>query len=147
MKVVIMGCGRVGARVASILDHNGHDVTVIDTNPRAFQRLSADYGGDTVIGTGIDEDVLRAAGIDHATAFVAVTNGDNRNIMAAQVARTVFDVPEVLCRIYDPVREDTYRRLGLTTVCPTTTISALILDHVISADEAYRPRTPGPQES
>ena len=139
MKVVIMGCGRVGARVASILDHNGHDVTVIDTNARAFQRLSADYQGDTIIGTGIDEDVLRAAGIDVAAAFVAVTNGDNRNIMSSQVARMVFNVPEVLCRIYDPVREDTYRRLGLTTVCPTTTISALILDHVISADEATRP--------
>ena len=141
MKVVIMGCGRVGARVASILDHNGHDVTVIDTSPIAFRRLSSDYGGDTIIGTGIDEDVLRSAGIEDATAFVAVTNGDNRNIMASQVARIVFEVPEVLCRIYDPVREDTYRRLGLTTVCPTTTISAQILDHVIGADEATRPRT------
>ncbi len=141
MKIVIMGCGRVGARVASILDHNGHDVTVIDTNPVAFQRLSSDFGGDSIIGTGIDEDVLRSGGIEEATAFVAVTNGDNRNIMAAQVARMVFQVPEVLCRIYDPVREDTYRRLGLTTVCPTTTISAQILDHVIGAGEQFRERT------
>ncbi len=131
MRIVIMGCGRVGARVASILDHNGHDVAVIDTDARAFRRLANDFRGDTVIGTGIDEDVLRSAGIEDATAFVAVTNGDNRNIMAAQVARSIFDVPEVVCRIYDPVREDTYRRLGLITVCPTTTVSALILDHVI----------------
>ena len=131
-----MGCGRVGARISSILDHNGHDVSVIDTNSRAFRRLAGDFKGDTLIGTGIDEDVLRAAGIERATAFVAVTNGDNRNIMAAQVARLVFNVPEVVCRIYDPVREDTYRRLGFTTVCPTTTISAQILDHVIGAAEA-----------
>jgi trk system potassium uptake protein TrkA len=136
MKVVIMGCGRVGARIASILDHNGHDVSVIDTDPRAFRRLAPDFGGQTIIGTGIDEDVLRSAGIEEATAFIAVTNGDNRNIMAAQVARHVFNVPEVICRIYDPVREDTYRRLGLTTVCPTTTISAIILDHVIGAGES-----------
>jgi trk system potassium uptake protein len=136
MKVVIMGCGRVGSRIASVLDHNGHDVTVIDTDSRAFRRLANDFRGNTVIGTGIDEDVLRTAGIEDASAFIAVTNGDNRNIMAAQVARNVFDVPEVVCRIYDPVREDTYRRLGLTTVCPTTTISALVLDHVIHAEES-----------
>ena len=130
-----MGCGRVGARIASILDHNGHDVAVVDTDARAFRRLPNDFRGNTVIGTGIDEDVLRSAGIEGASAFVAVTNGDNRNIMAAQVARLMFNVPEVICRIYDPVREDTYRRLGLATVCPTTTISALILDHVIGAGD------------
>ncbi len=135
MKVVVMGCGRVGARIASILDHNGHDVAVVDTDARAFRRLPNDFRGNTVIGTGIDEDVLRSAGIEGASAFVAVTNGDNRNIMAAQVARLMFQVPEVICRIYDPVREDTYRRLGLTTVCPTTTISAIILDHVIGAGD------------
>ena len=145
MKVVVMGCGRVGARIATVLDHNGHDVSVIDTDARAFRRLSKDFKGDTVIGTGIDEDVLRGAGIERATAFVAVTNGDNRNIMAAQVARLIFDVPEVVCRIYDPVREDTYRRLGLTTVCPTTTVSALILDHVIAAEQAQSDTSPLPR--
>ncbi|MCA9860299.1 MAG: TrkA family potassium uptake protein [Thermomicrobiales bacterium] len=133
MKVVIMGCGRVGARVAAVLDHNGHEVTVIDINSRAFRRLPDEFHGRTLIGTGIDEDVLKRAGITDAAAFIAVTNGDNRNIMAAQVARNIFAVPEVICRIYDPVREDTYRRLGLTTVCPTTVISAQILDHVMSA--------------
>jgi len=133
LKVVIMGCGRVGARIAAVLDHNGHQVTVIDINSRAFRRLPEEFRGRTLIGTGIDEDVLRRAGIGEAAAFVAVTNGDNRNIMAAQVARSIFSVPEVICRIYDPVREDTYRRLGLTTVCPTTIISAQILDYVMSA--------------
>lgn len=136
MNVVIMGCGRVGARVAANLTNNGHQVSVIDTESRAFSRLPTDFRGETIIGTGIDEDVLRSAGIESAQAFIAVTNGDNRNIMAAQVARMVFEVPEVICRIYDPVREDTYRRLGLTTVCPTTTVSAMILDHVIGASES-----------
>lgn len=133
MKIVIMGCGRVGARVAVLLDHAGHRVSVIDVESRAFRRLPNDFRGDTIIGTGIDEDILRTAGIEEADAFVAVTNGDNRNIMAAQVARHVFDVPEVVCRIYDPVREDTYRRLGLTTVCPTTSIAAQVLEHIFAS--------------
>lgn len=140
MNVVVMGCGRVGSRVASILDHNGHSVAVIDTNPTAFHRLSDEFTGDTIIGTAIDEDVLRSAGIEEADAFVAVTNGDNRNIMAAQVARAIFNVPTVITRIYDPVREDTYRRLGLSTVCPTTTISAQILDQIIGVGEFPRSR-------
>jgi trk system potassium uptake protein TrkA len=135
VRIVIVGCGRVGARIASILDHNGHEVAVVDSDAHAFRKLSPSFGGETVIGTGIDEDVLRSAGIEDAHAFVAVTNEDNRNIMAAQVARLIFDVPEVVVRIYDPIREDTYRRLGLTTVCPTTTVSALILDHVINSFE------------
>lgn len=135
MNVVIMGCGRVGARVATLLENAGNTVTVIDVDSRAFRRLPATFAGETVIGTGIDEDVLRKAGIEEADAFIAVTNGDNRNIMAAQVARLIFQVPEVVCRIYDPVREDTYRRLGLTTVCPTTTMSAIILDNVMRAGD------------
>ncbi len=135
MRVVIMGCGRVGARVAVLLDHAGHDVAVIDLEARAFRRLPQDFKGASIVGTGIDEDVLRAAGIEDADAFVALTNGDNRNIMAAQVARHVFQVPEVVCRIYDPVREDAYRRMGLTTVCPTTTIAAQVLEYVLSAVE------------
>jgi len=135
VKVVVMGCGRVGARVATVLDKNGHQVTVIDMVSRAFRRLPADFKGQTIIGTGIDEDTLRAAGIEEASAFVAATNGDNRNIMASQVVQKIFRVPKVVCRIYDPVREETYRRLGLSTVCPTTLISAHILDQVMSATD------------
>lgn len=134
MKAVIMGCGRVGARVATLLDNTGNSVSVIDTNSAAFNRLQPTFSGETIIGTGIDEDVLRRAGIENADVFIAVTNGDNRNIMASQVAQLIFEVPEVICRIYDPVREETYRRLGLTTVCPTTTISAIILDHVMRSN-------------
>jgi len=140
MKVVIMGCSRSGARVASSLDHNGHDVTVIDTNPAAFLRLTNEFAGNTIIGTGIDEDVLRSADIERADAFIAITNSDNRNIMAAQVAQRIFRVPEVIARIYDPVREDTYRRLGITTVCPTTMVSAQIMDYVIGTIDPLRQR-------
>ncbi len=143
MNAVIMGCGRVGARVASLLDNTGNAVTVVDTDNRAFRRLPAGFRGETIIGTGIDEDVLRRAGIETADVFIAVTNGDNRNIMAAQVARLIFDVPEVICRIYDPVREDTYRRLGLSTVCPTTTISAIILDQAMRTVSDGQPSRSG----
>lgn len=133
MKVVIMGCGRVGARVATLLDQDGNDVTVIDRLSASFERLPKEYGGNTVIGTGIDEDVLRAAGIESADVFIATTNADNRNIMGAQVAKTIFDVPHAVVRIYDPVRAEAYRSIGLLTVCPTTTMSALILDQIEDA--------------
>lgn len=133
MKVVIMGCGRVGARVATLLDEDGHDVTMIDRLNTSFERLSRNFRGDTIIGTGIDADVLRLAGIEEADVFVATTSADNRNIMGAQVAKTIFQVPHAIVRIYDPVRADTYREMGLITVCPTTTISAVILDQIAEA--------------
>jgi trk system potassium uptake protein TrkA len=126
MRVVILGCGRVGSTLARDLDREGHAVTVIDRNPRQFQRLGAEFGGETVRGTGIDEDVLRLAGIESADVFVAVTNGDNTSIMASQIAREVFSVPHVITRIYDPVREQLYRSLGLDTLCPTTAMATRI---------------------
>ena len=119
MRIVILGCGRVGAYLAKELVAKGHRVTVIDQNSAAFKRLGSDFAGDLVVGTGIDEDVLRRAGIEGAQAFVAVTNGDNTNVMAAQVAKKIFNVPRVICRIYDPLREEIYRSLGLETICPT----------------------------
>jgi trk system potassium uptake protein TrkA len=133
MKVVIMGCGRIGSRLANMLDSEGHDVSIIDMNAEAFGRLNPEFGGNTIVGTGIDEDVLKSAGIEQADAFVAVTNEDNPNIMASQIAKHIFGVPEVLCRIYDPVREDTYHLLGLDTVCPTTMISNVIREHIVTA--------------
>lgn len=133
MKVVIMGCGRVGARVATLLDQNGNDVTIVDRLSTSFERLPREFNGNTVIGTGIDADVLRLAGIEKADVFVATTNADNRNIMGAQVARTIFEVPHAVVRIYDPVRAEAYRQMGLITVCPTTTISAVILDQITEA--------------
>ncbi len=131
-----MGSGRVGARVATILDKNGHNVTVIDVAGDSFRRLPATFRGSTVIGTGIDEDVLRSAGIEGADAFIAVSGKDNRNIMATQLVDLLFDVPERICRITDPVRDETYRRMGMMTVCPTTTVSAVIIDTVINMDAA-----------
>lgn len=126
MRVVIMGCGRVGSQLAAQLAREGHTVGIIDVSQKSFRRLPDDFGGVTVIGTGIDEDVLRAAGIEGADAFVAVTEGDNRNIMAAQVAREIFGVPQVVARVYDPGRDAIYRDLGLETICPTTLISSLM---------------------
>jgi trk system potassium uptake protein len=119
MKLVIVGCGRVGAMAAVALSKAGHQVTVIDINRRAFDRLGPDFNGEMVLGNGIDEDVLRQAGIEKADGFASLTNGDNRNIMAAQIAREIFKVPRVITRIYDPMRQDVFSELGLDTVCPT----------------------------
>ncbi len=131
MKILILGCGRLGAHLARRMDHEGHQVTVIDRVGESFARLGADFGGLMVLGTGIDEDILRRAGIENADAFIAVTNGDNTNAMAAEIAKLVFKVPRVVARMYDPVREDTYHLLGLMdTVCPTIIGSDKIHDLV-----------------
>ncbi len=119
MYVVIMGCGRVGARLARLLVKAGHEVTVIDTNPSAFQRLGSDFPGTTMVGSGIDMDTLERAGIERADAFAAVTQGDNRNIMASQLAKEIYKVPKVVTRIYDPIRQDTFLTLGLDAISPT----------------------------
>lgn len=123
MKVIIMGCGRLGAHLAQRLIRAGHEVTVIDRNSDSFARLGSDFPGTMILGVGIDEDVLRRAGIETADAFIAVSNGDNTNAMAAQIAKLVFNVPHVVARLYDPVREETYHTLGLETICPTVMAS------------------------
>lgn len=120
MRVIILGCGRVGSAVASALDAEGNEVVVIDRNSDQFRRLDPDFGGTAVVGTGIDQDVLRRAGIEQADVFIALTNGDNTNAMAGQIAKHIFGVPRSIVRIYDPVREQTYANLGLETYCPTT---------------------------
>lgn len=130
MRVVIVGCGRLGAILATNLDQSANDVVIIDTNSRAFRRLAPGYRGETIIGTGIDEDVLRKAGIETADVFIAVTEGDNRNIFAAQVAKLSFAVPQVFARIYDPIRAETYRKLGIDVICPTTTMAGIVLDAI-----------------
>jgi trk/ktr system potassium uptake protein len=120
MRTVIVGCGRVGSSLARQLSGEGDDVTVVDSTEAAFNRLGEDFVGEMVFGTAVDEDVLRRAGTEQAEAFVAVTNADTTNIMAAQLAQHVFGVKKVICRIYDPARADVYAELGLETVCPTT---------------------------
>ncbi len=119
MFVLIMGCGRVGARLATQLSAAGHEVTILDISERAFSRLGSDFPGTTLLGNGIDMDVLRRAGIERADAFAAMTQGDNRNIMASQVAQHIFRVPKVVTRIYDPIRSDTFVELGLEALSPT----------------------------
>jgi trk system potassium uptake protein TrkA len=128
VKIVILGCGRVGALLATKLDREGHSVSVIDQSSDAFQRLPSEFAGDVITGNGVDEDVLVRAGIKEADAFAAVTNGDNRNVMASQIAREIFKVKKVVCRIYDPIREQTYRELGLETICPTQVGAQMLFD-------------------
>jgi trk system potassium uptake protein TrkA len=120
VKIVIVGCGRVGSTLARRMAAQGHEVSVVDEQVSSFSRLGEDFPGQMVVGSGIDEEVLRRAGIESADCFASVTNGDNRNIMAAQIAQEVFKVDRVITRIYDPIRADVYGELGLETICPTT---------------------------
>ena len=119
MFVIIMGCGRVGARLATMLTAAGHEVTILDMKASAFGRLPDDFRGTTMLGNGIDQETLKRAGIERADAFVAATQGDNRNIMASQVAQHIFGVQRVVTRIYDPLRSDTFSALGLRAISPT----------------------------
>ncbi|HEV2472817.1 MAG TPA: TrkA family potassium uptake protein [Chthonomonadales bacterium] len=134
MNVVILGCGRVGSTLARMLFKDGHTVTVIDQQSEAFRRLGPRFKGNRIVGNGIDEDVMKKAGIEQANAFIAVTQGDNRNIMAAQIARQVFSVQTVLARIYDPIRADRYRELGINTLCTTTIASGVMREYLASGD-------------
>lgn len=119
MFIIIMGCGRVGARVAQMLTTAGHEVTIMDVQSSAFNRLGTDFKGLTMLGDATDQEVLKRAGIERADAFLAATQGDNRNIMASQIAKHVFGVKRVVTRIYDPLRSDTFAALGLQAISPT----------------------------
>lgn len=130
MNVVIMGCGRVGAQLASLLDTEGHNVTVLDMNAHSFGRLPSNFGGTALVGNGTSEELLKKAGIEGADAFVAVTEGDNRNVMAAQIAKHIFNVPKVVCRIYDPLRKDVYEELGIEAISPTTIFAQLLKERL-----------------
>jgi trk system potassium uptake protein TrkA len=132
VKIIIMGCGRVGAQLASLLDAEGHKVTVLDIDAHSFRRLPPSFGGTALVGDGTDEEMLRKAGITEADAFVAVTQGDNRNVMGAQIAKNIFNVPRVICRIYDPLRKDVYEALGLEAVSPTTVFAQLLRDKLLT---------------
>jgi trk system potassium uptake protein TrkA len=120
MRVIIVGCGRVGSELTVQLGRAGHDVTIIDKRSSAFDRLPPGFNGRTVVGVGFDRDVLEEAGIKEADAFVAVTNGDNSNIVSARVAREYYHVANVIARIYDPRRAEIYERLNIPTVATTT---------------------------
>ena len=132
MNAVIMGCSRVGARLAGLLDADGHSVTILDTDTYSFRRLPPTFKGNALVGNGLDQEVLKRAGIEEADAFVATTQGDNRNIMAAQIAKHIFNVPKVVSRIYDPLRQELYSTLGLETISPTTIFAQILREKLES---------------
>jgi len=119
VKIVIVGCGRVGAACAELWDKGGHEVIILDVSTRAFERLPSSFGGTAVRGDGTDEDVLRRAGAEDADVFVALTEGDNRNVMSAQLAVEAFEIARVIAKINDPVRAAAYAELGIATICRT----------------------------
>ena len=125
-----MGCGRVGARLAQLLDAEGHKVTIIDVDSKRFDELPPDFSGMAFLGDATDEEVLRKAGMEQADAFVALTRNDERNAMAAQIAREIFNIPKVLCRIYDPLREEFYRGLGLEALSPVRVFVRLLQERL-----------------
>ncbi len=131
MNVVIMGCGRVGARLAISLDSEGHKITLFDIDSNSLRRLPENFTGTAFVGDGTEEDTLIRAGITDAEAFVALTQSDNRNIMAAQMAKHVFKVPRVVCRIYDPLREKIYESLGLEALSPTIIFSNVLKERLV----------------
>ncbi|HEY0395946.1 MAG TPA: TrkA family potassium uptake protein [Candidatus Elarobacter sp.] len=135
MRYLIVGCGRVGSTLAKLLVADKHDVIVVDENPAAFKRLGNRFGGQVEVGTGVDYDVLKRAGAERADGFVAVTDGDNRNVMASLIAQKMFRIPKIVCRIYDPPRGQLYRELGIETFSPTTIGAQLIRDRL--QDVAY----------
>lgn len=120
MKVIVMGCGRIGSQVSDLMSKRGHDVVVIDHDANAIGRLGAGFTGRVVQGLGFDRRVLMEAGIEQADAFVAASSSDNANIVAARIARNIFHVPRVVARLYDPRQAEIYQRLGLITISSTT---------------------------
>ncbi len=128
LRVLIMGCGRTGALLASMLEEAGHAVTIVDWSSSAFARLPDTFHGQTIIGNALDQDVLRAAGMDSCDVFVAATSGDNRNIVAGEIAQTVFNVPKVVARIKDPSRARFFRERGLRVDCRTSQGGQVLLE-------------------
>lgn len=136
MRVVIMGCGRLGSTLARELDSEGHHVTVIDIDAAAFNWLEDDFRGTTIVGAGEDIAVQQAAGVQRADIFLALANGDNRNAMAVQVAKHIHRAPRVVARIYDPERADVYRQLGINVVNPTTILDQMVREAAFGDDPA-----------
>ena len=120
MKLVIVGCGRVGSGLANSLSSEGHDIVVIDKSKRAFRRLDDGFPGQRIVGSGFDKDALTKAGASSADALAAVTSGDNSNILCARIARENYGIANVVARIYDPRRAEIYQRLGIPTVATVT---------------------------
>jgi trk system potassium uptake protein TrkA len=133
MFVIIVGCGRVGSELAKLLSQEGHDVVVIDNSSSSFERLGGTFNGFTLVGNGYDIGVLKQAGIEKADAFCAVTNGDNTNLISAQVAKKIFKVPKVFARVYDPQRANIYTTLGLDIMSGTILFAAMLRDKIVES--------------
>lgn len=133
MYVIIVGCGRVGSELAKLLSNEGHNVVIIDQKQAAFERLSTSFNGLTLVGNGFDLELLKQAGIEKTDAFCAVTNGDNTNLIASQVAKKIFKVPKVIARVYDPQRAHIYSALGLDIISGTILFAAMLRDKVIES--------------
>ena len=130
MNIVVVGCGRVGSQLATMLSVEGHNVVVIDRDEEAFRRLGSTFNGVTIRGLGFDEEVLEEAGIREADALAATTDLDNTNLMTAEVARKIFGVPHAVARLYNPVRERTYQQLDLDYVCGTTLVAENLMEKI-----------------
>ncbi|WAM33962.1 potassium channel family protein [Caldicellulosiruptor morganii] len=140
MYIIVVGCGKVGSNLAKSLADEGHDVVVIDSDAKNFERLGPDFNGMKIQGVVIDEDVLKQAGIERADALAAVTPDDSTNIMIAQIAEEIYQVPKVIARIYDPLREDIFHSLGLETICPTTLAVEYIKSILLSREIRHKHR-------
>jgi len=139
VNIVIVGCGRTGAFLAELLDHSAENtVSIVDLERSAFNRLPADFRGSPVLGDGTDMDILRQAGIEKADAFLSMTQGDNRNLMAAQIAKKIFGVGQVIAKVNDPIRAATYRKQGFYTFSRTTILGTL-LAAVLTGDKTIGP--------
>ncbi len=132
MYVIVVGCGRVGSQLATMLSVEGHDVVVIDRDAGAFRRLGTAFNGLTVVGVGFDEEVLSSVGTRGADALAAVTDLDNTNLMTAEVARKLFDVKHVVARLYNPDRERTYQQLDLDHVSGTSMVARSLLEKILA---------------
>ncbi|MGE5197056.1 MAG: potassium channel family protein [Deltaproteobacteria bacterium] len=133
MYIIIVGCGRVGSQLARLLSGEGHNVVVIDKNPGSFERLGEAFNGLTLVGNGFDLNLLKQAGIEKADAFCTVTNGDNTNLISAQVAKKIFNVPKVIARVYDPQRAHIYAALGLDVISGTILFASMLRDKIIES--------------
>ena len=128
MKIIIIGCGRVGVGLARALSSRGHVVTVVDHDVRSFERLGSNFKGKTVLGLGFEKDVLLQAGVEKADALAAVLDGDDENVVIARIAKVIFRVPRVAARIYDPRKADIYRQFGLQIVSPVSLAIAKLME-------------------
>ncbi len=139
MAVIIVGCGNLGASLANLLSNEGWEITVVDSQEEAFDQLSPSFSGAKIVGDASEMDVLERAGIATAEAVITATRRDNVNLMVAQIAQELFKVPVVLARVEDPNREESYRELGITTICPTV-MGALRLHELLTNSRQAGPK-------